>query len=187
MDEGDPRAPTLREEPIDALAGHGLISIAFAVESVLDVVLVDGGLGGLWLRESAVPEPWVKDYDADDGEGPSRWAGRFDVALPGDPRRDTERERAGVPLLREIGLQPGEHRPLRLSGESRRGAAHLALRAPARVAPNTPRTTARERGKSGGSGGPGRHRLPGCRLPRQSRVQCRVASRPNWLGGRGEK
>lgn len=80
MDDGDPRAPALREEPIDALAGHGQISIAFTVESVLDVVVVDGGLGGLLLRESAVPERWVKDYDADDGEGPSRWAERFDVA-----------------------------------------------------------------------------------------------------------
>ena len=66
-------------EPIDRLAEHGSISIAFRVERVLALRLVDGGLGGMALTETVVPQPWVKDYDDIEGEGPTRWARRFDV------------------------------------------------------------------------------------------------------------
>ena len=69
----------IREEPIGNLQQHGEISIAFVVESVLDVSVPDGGLGGVVLTETPVVETWVKDYDAIKGEGPQRWATRFDV------------------------------------------------------------------------------------------------------------
>jgi GNAT superfamily N-acetyltransferase len=77
-------APTLAkvllgEEPMSNLRAHGEISIAFSVDRVLDVSLLDGGLGGFVLTERLVDQPWVKDYDAVRGEGPNRWAGRFDV------------------------------------------------------------------------------------------------------------
>ena len=64
---------------MSALAEHGRISIAFLVERVLEPRLVDGGLGGIVLAERPVGRPYVKDYDAIDGEGPTRWARRFDV------------------------------------------------------------------------------------------------------------
>jgi GNAT superfamily N-acetyltransferase len=67
------------EEPIGNLAQHAEISIAFRVERVLEVALVDDGLGGVVLSEVAVPDPWIKDYDAIKGEGPTRWAEHFDV------------------------------------------------------------------------------------------------------------
>lgn len=35
---------------------------------------------GIAFHERAVDEPWVKDYDAIQGEGPTRWATRFDVS-----------------------------------------------------------------------------------------------------------
>ena len=35
---------------------------------------------GLTLREAPVEIPWVKDYDTIKGEGPARWAKRFDVS-----------------------------------------------------------------------------------------------------------
>jgi GNAT superfamily N-acetyltransferase len=70
----------VREEPIAALAEHAGISIAFTVDRVLGVTISKGGLGGLVLSERAVDEPYVKDYDAIDGEGPTRWATRFDVS-----------------------------------------------------------------------------------------------------------
>ena len=56
------------------------IPIRFRVEAILHVEEVDGGLGGLLLREGAVDEPWVKDYDEHETEGASRWAKRFDVS-----------------------------------------------------------------------------------------------------------
>ncbi|MBW3537468.1 MAG: GNAT family N-acetyltransferase [Actinobacteria bacterium] len=69
----------VEEEPIANLGQHAEIPIAFTVDRVLDVALVEGGLGGFLLSEVPVDEPWVKDYDADKGEGPTRWASRFDV------------------------------------------------------------------------------------------------------------
>lgn len=69
----------IREEDLSGLAEHARIPIAFEVNRVLDVELVDGGLGGFALRERAVPR-YVKDYDAIEGEGPTRWAKRFDIS-----------------------------------------------------------------------------------------------------------
>lgn len=69
----------LTEEPISRLGVHGEVPIAFLVERVLDVRLVQEGLGGVVLSERAVETPWLKDYDAIRGEGPAQWARRFDV------------------------------------------------------------------------------------------------------------
>ncbi len=68
------------EEPIANLARHAEVPIAFSVERVLDVSLVDGGMGGIRISETAVAAPWVKDYDAITGEKSTRWAKRFDVS-----------------------------------------------------------------------------------------------------------
>ena len=70
----------IAEEPIAGLARHGEVPIAFLVERVLDVRLVEEGLGGVVLSERSVETPWRKDYDAVEGEGPTSWAARFDVA-----------------------------------------------------------------------------------------------------------
>lgn len=69
----------VREEAVSFLAELSEIPTAFLVERILDVSLVDSGLGGIVLSEMPVGEPWIKDYDAIDGEGPSQWAKRFDV------------------------------------------------------------------------------------------------------------
>ncbi|HEY9840114.1 MAG: GNAT family N-acetyltransferase [Candidatus Sericytochromatia bacterium] len=61
------------------LADYGQISIGFTVESVLEVVELDGGLGGLGLREHRVEQPWFKDYDAPDDNRPQDWSKRFDI------------------------------------------------------------------------------------------------------------
>ena len=68
------------EEPITAAAELARIPIAFNVESVFDVTPRDGGLGGLVLSERRVDVPYVKNYDAFEGEHPSQWAARFDVS-----------------------------------------------------------------------------------------------------------
>lgn len=69
----------IREESIGHLDQLAAISTAFLVERVLNVSLVEGGLGGIVLSEVLVEEPWMKDYDSIKGEGPSRWGERFDV------------------------------------------------------------------------------------------------------------
>lgn len=69
------------EEPINSsLRLHAQIPIAFLVNHVFDVSLVDGGLGGVSLSEVTVESPWTKDYDAEAEGGPTLWQSRFDVS-----------------------------------------------------------------------------------------------------------
>jgi ribosomal protein S18 acetylase RimI-like enzyme len=68
------------EEPLTALEQYGDISIAFEVCAVLEVAGPGGGLGGFVLTERGLDAPYVKDYDAIEGEEPARWAERFDVS-----------------------------------------------------------------------------------------------------------
>lgn len=70
----------ITSEPLTALGALGGISIAFTVERVLDLRPVDGDLGGFALTERALASPFRKDYDAEAGAGPLRWAERFDVS-----------------------------------------------------------------------------------------------------------
>lgn len=67
------------DEPMSKLPEHGAISISFQVESVLEVNPLEGGLGGMALDERIVDHPYIKDYDAIKGEGPSRWLTEFDL------------------------------------------------------------------------------------------------------------
>jgi hypothetical protein len=60
-----------------ALSEHAAIPIAFVVHRILEVRLLDDGLGGMSLTEAAVPHPYVKDYDALEGAGPQCWPGRL--------------------------------------------------------------------------------------------------------------
>jgi GNAT superfamily N-acetyltransferase len=75
----------VRQEAVTpgTLGEHARISSAFAVERILEVRLADGGLGGMSLTETPVPDRYVKDYDAIEGEGPACWAGRFDLSTWG--------------------------------------------------------------------------------------------------------
>jgi GNAT superfamily N-acetyltransferase len=70
----------LRELGPECLQRYGEIPIRFRVESVLRVEEIDGGLGGLALREERVAEPYLRDYDTYEEEGPARWAERWDVS-----------------------------------------------------------------------------------------------------------
>jgi GNAT superfamily N-acetyltransferase len=63
-----------------ALDEHAAIPIAFVADRILAVTLIDGGLGGMSLTETAVASAYVKDYDAIEGEGPTCWPGRFDIS-----------------------------------------------------------------------------------------------------------
>jgi GNAT superfamily N-acetyltransferase len=69
----------VREESLASMAEYAAVSIAFEMRRVLDVELIDGGLGGFALPERVLDVPYVKDYDADDG-GPARWRERFEVS-----------------------------------------------------------------------------------------------------------
>ncbi len=68
------------EETPAALADYATISIAFRVELRLRVETLDAGLGGVRLVEEPVDPSYTKDYDAIRGEGPTRWAKRWDLS-----------------------------------------------------------------------------------------------------------
>ena len=65
------------EIPPERLPEYDRVPSNFLVRSILEVELVDGGLGGIRLHEVPAREPYVKDYDV--GEKPSDWAVQFDV------------------------------------------------------------------------------------------------------------
>lgn len=58
----------------------GQISIEFMVDRILEVTTPNDGLGGIVLTERPVLEPYTVNHDAREGEGPARWAKRFDVS-----------------------------------------------------------------------------------------------------------
>lgn len=68
------------EEPLSALSEYGQIPIEFSVCRVFDVHLKDSGLGRISLVERTLEKPYTKDYDALKGEGPTRWATRWNLS-----------------------------------------------------------------------------------------------------------
>jgi GNAT superfamily N-acetyltransferase len=85
------------DEPLSRLQEHCTIPIAFQVDNVLQACLVDGGLGGITLRERIVDQPYVKDYDA--GEGPTRWLTQFDTSHWGFLAAYIDGERIGGAVI----------------------------------------------------------------------------------------
>ncbi len=89
----------IEEEPINRLDEHATVSIAFTVNRILEVSIPNAGLGGVLLTEVAVDSPWVKDYDAIKGEGPTRWLTRFDTSNWGLLAAYDARERIGGAVI----------------------------------------------------------------------------------------
>jgi len=56
------------------------VSIAFAVEKILDITQPEGGLSGFLLQERALEKPYIKDYDKVSGDGPATVGRKFDVS-----------------------------------------------------------------------------------------------------------
>ncbi len=98
----------VREEALTpaVLCEYAAIPIAFVVDRILEVRLLDGGLGGMSLTESAVTGPYVKDYDAIEGAGPLCWPGRFHVSKWGliAVRRDSAIVAGAVIAIKTPGL-----------------------------------------------------------------------------------
>jgi GNAT superfamily N-acetyltransferase len=60
------------------LGEYASVPSRFDVKSTLQVELVEGGLGGMLLRQVPLERPYIKDYDAY-GEIPTDWPKLFDV------------------------------------------------------------------------------------------------------------
>jgi GNAT superfamily N-acetyltransferase len=85
----------VHEEQLDLLIEHARIPIAYLVDSIFEVAIIEGGLGGITLTERTVDVPYLKDYDAIRGEGPTRWPERFDISSWGLIAAFSDAERVG--------------------------------------------------------------------------------------------
>jgi GNAT superfamily N-acetyltransferase len=70
----------LADNPLSALAEYASVPSAFTVDHVLDVAGRTDGSSGFVLSERRLIVPYVKDYDAIEGQGPQHWMRRFDVS-----------------------------------------------------------------------------------------------------------
>jgi GNAT superfamily N-acetyltransferase len=68
------------EHPVLDLTEYARIPIAFTVDRILEVTPIENGLGGVNFREARVDPPYVKDYDAIEGNSPESWAARWDLS-----------------------------------------------------------------------------------------------------------
>ena len=68
----------VREQGVSVIPQYATIPIAFEVMSVLDIE--QDQHGQFALKERRLDHPYVKNYDAIDGEGPRHWPRRFDVS-----------------------------------------------------------------------------------------------------------
>jgi streptothricin acetyltransferase len=64
----------------DRLVEYASIPMICDVQSIFAVEEIDGGLGGLALRECPVEVSYSKKYDAYPEGGPVNWPGRFDIS-----------------------------------------------------------------------------------------------------------
>jgi len=126
----------VNEEPITALEEYAGISIAFEVGVVFDVAQADGRLGAFILTERSLNAPYVKDYDAIEGERPSDWAKRFDVSNWGlfAALADSRRVGGAIVAFKTPGLEMLEDRAdlavlwdIRVSPEARGKGVGSAL------------------------------------------------------------
>ena len=67
------------EESTDSLTNYGEVSIAFEVKSQLRVESIENGLSGFQFKEEEIREPYIKDADQIEGEGPLQWSKTMDT------------------------------------------------------------------------------------------------------------
>jgi GNAT superfamily N-acetyltransferase len=70
----------ISEEPITALEEYAKVPIAFEVSKVFDVKEPSNKGTKFSLSQRHLDIPYIKDYDAIDGENPVQWAKRFDMS-----------------------------------------------------------------------------------------------------------
>ena len=68
----------IAEEPVTHLGAYGEIPIKFEVQSVFEIDGDDPNTAT--LVEKPLAQPWIKDYDVFEREGPTHWSRRWDIS-----------------------------------------------------------------------------------------------------------
>jgi GNAT superfamily N-acetyltransferase len=74
------RLDRIIEQPVSDLTEYSRIPIAFTVDRMLEITFIKSGMGGFILEEKLVDPPYIKDYDAIDGNAPKCWPGRWNLS-----------------------------------------------------------------------------------------------------------
>ena len=61
------------------LDDYAKVPISFTVSSILQIELLQSGLGGILFKEESVGNPYVKDYDSSPEGGPMDWSSHFEI------------------------------------------------------------------------------------------------------------
>lgn len=69
----------IQEVDPNRLDVYANIPISFMVSSILNVELIQDGMGGILLKEVAIDIPYIKDYDNTPEDRPSKWSTLFDI------------------------------------------------------------------------------------------------------------
>jgi len=67
----------IREISPDQLNVYAIVPISFTVTSILQIELLQNGLGGILLKEKPIEFPYLKDYDDSPEGGPLDWPSHF--------------------------------------------------------------------------------------------------------------
>ncbi len=89
---------TIHLHDLSILPEFDRIPSRFEVHSILSLEPIDGGLGGIRLREMPVP-PYIKDYDSYADGPPSHWARNFDLSTWGFLLTRNEADPSDSPAL----------------------------------------------------------------------------------------
>jgi GNAT superfamily N-acetyltransferase len=126
----------IREEPLGRIDEHARIPISVRVERILLPVGDDKRPDEITLVEAVQDRPYVKDYDAIEGNHPTDWPRRFDTSTWTLLAAHREGQRVGGIVLAHAteGVDQLEGRPdlvhiwdLRVSPEARRRGVGSAL------------------------------------------------------------
>lgn len=85
------------EEPVSTLAEQATVSISFQYDRILELQIIDNGLGGFHFEEIKLEAPRMKDYDTNDP--PSSWSTRFDVSQWGFMVARSQGDRVGGAVI----------------------------------------------------------------------------------------
>lgn len=87
----------INEEPVSSLAEQGTVSISFEYDRILELQVINNGLGGFLFEEIKLDASRKKDYDTEDP--PSSWSTRFDVSQWGFMVARSEGRRIGGAVI----------------------------------------------------------------------------------------
>lgn len=65
---------------LETLTEYSSIPMIYEAKDMLSIELIDNGIGGIIFHEKVIATPFIRDFDALEGEKPVRWVKNFNTA-----------------------------------------------------------------------------------------------------------